>query len=122
MMNIRLLSVSVWSGADGATRDLFHWLSAAIAMPTVAYAGRPFFRSAWRAVRHRRTNMDVPISIGVLIATALSLFETATPGPHAHFDGVVMPPFFLPCGRWPHNLVRVQTGRASCRENGVPYE
>src|SRR3546814_12261450 len=75
MMNIMLLSVSVWSGASGATRDLFHWLSAAIALPTVAYAGLAFFRSAWRAVRHGRTNMDVPITIGVLIATAISIHE-----------------------------------------------
>lgn len=42
-MNIMLLSVSVWSGADGGTRDLFHWLSAVIALPAIAYAGRPFF-------------------------------------------------------------------------------
>src|SRR3546814_3225675 len=75
-------------------------------MPTVAYAGRPFFRSAWRAVRHRRTNMDVPISIGVLIATALRLFETATHGPHAYFDGVVMLLFLLLCGRWLDSVMR----------------
>lgn len=106
MMNIMLLSVSVWSGAEGATRDLFHWLSAMIALPTVAYAGRSFFRSAWRALSHRQTNMDVPISIGVLLVCAISLYETATSGPHAYFDGAVMLLFFLLCGRWLDSVMR----------------
>ena len=99
MMNIMLLSVSVWSGAGGVTRELFHWLSALIALPVVAYAGRPFFASAIMALRYRRTNMDVPISIGVLLATALSLHETVTGGEHAYFDGAVMLLFFLLAGR-----------------------
>lgn len=106
MMNIMLLSVSVWSGATGVTRDLFHWLSALIALPTVAYSGLPFFRSGWTALRHGRTNMDVPISIGVTIATVLSLFETITHGPHAYFDGAVMLLFFLLTGRWLDAVMR----------------
>lgn len=106
MMNIMLLSVSIWSGATGLTRDLFHWLSAMIALPTVAYAGRPFFRSAWAAIRHGRTNMDVPISIGVILATGLSLFETIIHGPHAYFDGAVMLLFFLLTGRMLDSVMR----------------
>lgn len=99
MMNIMLLSVSVWSGAGGATKELFHWLSALIAVPVVAYAGRPFFSSALMALRHRRTNMDVPISIGILLATGLSIYETISGGEHAYFDSAVMLLFFLLAGR-----------------------
>jgi Cu2+-exporting ATPase len=105
-MNIMLLSVSVWSGADGVTRDLFHWLSAGIALPAIAYSGRPFFKSAWTALRHGRTNMDVPISIGVVLASGLSLFETVVHGPHAYFDGAVMLLFFLLAGRWLDSVMR----------------
>ena len=55
-MNVMTLSVSVWSGADGSTRSLFHWLSALIGVPAIAYAGQPFFRSGWKVLKHGRTN------------------------------------------------------------------
>ena len=98
-MNVMLLSVSIWSGADGSTRHMFHWFSAAIGVPAIAYAGQPFFRSAWKALRRGTTNMDVPISIGVVIATALSLYETVRGGEHAWFDGALMLLTFLLAGR-----------------------
>ena len=109
MMNIMLLSVSIWSGAEGATRELFHWLSALIALPVIAYSGRPFFASALMALRHGRTNMDVPISIGVILATALSLYETATGGVHAYFESAVMLLFFLLAGRALDAVMRDKT-------------
>lgn len=98
-MNVMLLSVSIWSGAEGSTKHLFHWLSAMIGVPAIAYAGMPFFTSAWAALRHWRTNMDVPISIGVVTATGLSLYETAMGGQHAWFDGTLMLLLFLLAGR-----------------------
>lgn len=98
-MNVMLMSVSIWSGADGTTRSLFHWISAMIGVPAIIYAGRPFFSSALKALRQGRTNMDVPISIGVTIATGLSLYETLTGGAEAWFDGVLMLLLFLLVGR-----------------------
>lgn len=107
-MNVMLLSVSVWSGAEGSIRDLFHWLSALIAIPAVVYAGRPFFVSAWAALRHGHTNMDVPISIGVVLTTAMSLYETAIHGAHAYFDGALMLLFFLLAGRLLDSMMRAR--------------
>ena len=98
-MNVMLLSVSIWSGAEGATRELFHWLSALIGVPAILYAGRVFYASAWSALRHGRTNMDVPIAIGITLATVLSLYETATGGADAWFDGTLMLLLFLLAGR-----------------------
>ncbi|HZA94101.1 MAG TPA: cation transporter, partial [Gemmatimonadales bacterium] len=61
-MNIMLMSVSVWSGADATSRQAFHLISALLAFPALIYSGRVFYASAWSALRHGRTNMDVPIS------------------------------------------------------------
>ncbi len=111
--NVMLLSVAVWSGEDGsmgdATRALFHWLSAAIALPAVAYAARPFFRSAYAALKAGRTNMDVPISIGVTLACIISLHEAWVGERHTFFDSAITLVFFLLIGRY---LDRRARGRA----------
>ncbi len=102
-MNIMLLSVSVWAGnvsdITPATRDFFHWFSALIALPAAAYAGQPFFENAWRALRARRVNMDVPISLGVVLALGVSLYETAISARDVYFDSAIMLLFFLLAGR-----------------------
>ena len=100
MMNIMLLSVAVWSGAEGPTRDLFHLISAVIAIPTVAFAGQPFFRNAWKAMRAGRMDMDAPISFAILLTLGLSVYETLQSGEHAYFESVVMLIFFLLVGRY----------------------
>ena len=112
-MNVMLLSIAVWSGnvsdMTQVTRDLFHWLSALIALPAAAYAGQPFFHSAWRALRSRQLNMDVPITVGVTLALALSIYETATHSVHAYFDSALMLLFFLLCGRYLDLAMRRKT-------------
>ena len=105
-MNVMLLSISVWSGADAATRDLLHWVSALIALPAIAYAGRPFFVSAWAALSARRLNMDVPISLAVILASIHSVAETASSSAHAYFDAGIMLVFFLLIGRYLEHRTR----------------
>jgi len=100
MMNVMLLSVAVWSGATDATRDLFHWVSAGIALPIVVFSAQPFFRNAWGALRVGHLNMDVPISLAILLAAGMSVFETAMHGEHAYFDAALSLTFFLLAGRY----------------------
>ena len=112
-MNIMLLSVSVWSGEasdiNPETRDFFHWLSALIALPAAAYAGQPFFSSALRGLRARSMNMDVPISLGILLALGMSVFETLAHREHAYFDSAMMLLVFLLFGRVLEQSVKQRT-------------
>ena len=100
-MNVMLLSISVWAGTDMApgTQSLFHWLSALIALPAVAYAGRPFYRGAAMALSAGRLNMDVPISLAVILAAGMSLYQTFARGDAVYFDASVTLLFFLLLGR-----------------------
>ncbi len=112
-MNVMMLSIPVWSGNVSdmlpEQRDFFHWLSALIALPAAAYAGQPFFRSAWRALSAKTTNMDVPISIGVCLALGMSVVETINHAQHAYFDAAIMLLTFLLVGRFLDQNMRRRT-------------
>lgn len=117
--NVMLLSLSIWTGhAEGMaaeTRSLFHWFSALIALPALAWAGRPFFRSALTVLRAGRTNMDVPIALAVTLAAGISLWETVRGGPHAYFDSAIALLFFLLIGRFLDRRARRQARSAAAR-------
>jgi Cu2+-exporting ATPase len=133
-MNIMLISIAVWSGEasdmDPALASAFRWVSALIALPTVAYTGQPFFSSALGALKGRRLNMDVPISLAILLATGMSLYQTLRGGQQVYFDAAVSLLFFLLVGRFldetlrvrargeAQNLVSLQSGMATVIEPG----
>ena len=104
--NVMLLSVSVWSGADAATRDFFHLVSALIALPAVGYSGQVFFRSALKALSAGRLNMDVPIALAILLALLMSLYESLSGGETAYFDAALTLTFFLLIGRFLDEAMR----------------
>ncbi len=117
-MNIMMFSVPVWSGRGEmgeGTRTLLHWVSALIAIPAALYAAQPFFRSAFNALKARRANMDVPISLAVILTLATSIAETLQQGEHAYFDGITMLLFFLLIGRYLDHRLR-ERARTAARD------
>ena len=115
--NIMMVSASVWSGSasdmDASLQTLFHWISALIALPAIAYSGQPFFASAYAALANRRLNMDVPISIGIILATAMSIFQTMRGSDQVYFDAAVTLVFFLLIGRVLDESMRVKSRSAA---------
>jgi Cu2+-exporting ATPase len=116
--NVMMFTVPVWAGFFGqemtpATRETLLWLSALVAAPCAVFAGMPFFKSAWRSLRHGKANMDVPISIGVILTLAVSFSETARGGAHAYFDAAVTLLFLLLIGRYLDHRLRATARSAA---------
>lgn len=109
--NAMIFSVPVWAGLFGqelgpATRTFMQWASAGVGAPCAVFAGMVFFRSAWNALRAGRANMDVPISIGVILTLLVSFQETLLKGRDTYFDAAVTLLFLLLIGRWMDHALR----------------
>ena len=116
--NVMMFSVPVWAGLfgqelDASTRTVMYWLSAIVATPCALYAGWIFFESAWRSLRRGKANMDVPISIGVILTLIVSFSETLQGGRHAYFDAAVTLLFLLLIGRWMDHQLRARAMSAA---------
>jgi Cu2+-exporting ATPase len=103
-MQIMILAVALYAGAftgiETEFEGLFHWLSLVLTLPVLGYSAQPFFRSAWRDLRQKRVGMDVPVSLGLGLAFAGSIWATVSGHGEVYFDSVAMFVFFLLTGRY----------------------
>ena len=71
-------------------RDFLRWVSLFVSTPVFFYAAIPFFTSAWSAIRARQVNMDVPVSVALIITFFASLYATVTGQGETYYDSVSM--------------------------------
>ncbi len=103
MMNLLWISIALYTGADkGEFRSMFHWVGFALATPTLAYSGYPFFKGAWSGLRNLHLGMDLPIAIGASITYLYSLYVTlsGTQAGEVYYDTVVNFLFVILVGRY----------------------
>lgn len=116
-MQVMMIAVALYFGAFSGIEDnfraLFHWLSLGLTLPVLLYSAAPFYRAAWRDLRHRQAGMDVPVALGMSIAFAGSAWTTLTGQGEVYFDSVVMFCFFLLAGRYFELAARKRAAEAS---------
>ncbi len=117
MMQIMMLAVPLWlSDSDAAHGDILQfirWIAGVLTTPVVFYAALPFFRSAWRDLRHRQLGMDVPVSLAIISTYLASMYSVALgTGEHVYFESVAMFVFFLLASRYLETMARQRASQA----------
>ena len=111
-MQAMMYSVAIYFGEYSDMlifqRDFLRWVSLFVSTPVFFYAGVPFFTSAWSAIRARQVNMDVPVSIALVVTFFASLYATITGQGETYFDSVSMFIFFLLAGRYIEHNARLK--------------
>ena len=102
--NIMLLSFPEYLGleqsADQRFFTLFGYLNILLALPVLIYSARDYFVSAFNGLRHRHLNIDVPLSLGMLMLFGRSAWEIFTGTGAGYMDSFAGLVFFLLIGRW----------------------
>lgn len=111
-MQVMMLSISLytgdWSGSELEYQQFFYWVCLLLTLPVILYSAKTFFDPAWRDIKNRRVGMDVPVSLGILLAFTGSAWTTVfNPlAGHVYYDSVVMFVFFLLVGRYLELMAR----------------
>ncbi|HSG98735.1 MAG TPA: heavy metal translocating P-type ATPase metal-binding domain-containing protein, partial [candidate division Zixibacteria bacterium] len=101
--NIMLFSFPEYlSGGAEITPEIsqvFGYGSIALSLPVVGFAALDYFRSAWRGLRRRALNIDLPIALGVSVLFARSVYEILSGAGAGYLDSLAGLVFFLLLGR-----------------------
>ena len=101
--NVMLLSFPEYFQDNGFWLDkykfLFRILMFLFSVPVVVYSARDYFISAYKGLKHKMLNIDVPIVIGILVLFIRSTIEIAFDLGAGFFDSLTGLVFFLLLGR-----------------------
>src|SRR5512139_626176 len=114
MMQVMMFALPLYvahsSGMDPGMREFFRLVSMLVSIPVALYSGWPFYRGAWAALRARGISMDVPVSLGIVLAFVASVWNALTGRGEVYFDSVTMFVFFLGLGRYIEMIARHRAG------------
>ncbi len=102
--NIMMLSMpeylSVFDPFNGDIKVLFTFLSLLLALPVFLYSASDYFSSAYRAIKTRVVNIDLPIALGLTAAFTQSAYEIISSTGLGYLDSLTGLIFFLLIGKW----------------------
>lgn len=102
--NVMFLSFPEYFEVDGFWLDqykgLFRWLMFTFSLPVVFYAGQDYFISAYKGLRSKILNIDVPIALGILVLFTRSTLEIIFDWGTGFFDSLTGLIFFLLLGKF----------------------
>lgn len=79
---------------------VFRWLMFGFSLPVVFYAGRDYFISAYKGLRGKILNINVPIALGILVLFLRSTVEIIFNWGSGFFDSLTGLVFFLLLGKF----------------------
>ncbi len=81
-------------------RTFTAYLSLAVSIPVLLYSASDYLKSAYKALRFRSLNLDVPISLGILALYAQSVYTILSNQGTGYMDSFAGFVFFLLIGKW----------------------
>jgi Cu2+-exporting ATPase len=114
MMQVMMFALPLYvahsSGMDPGMREFFRLVSMLVSIPVALYSGWPFYQGAWHALKARSVSMDVPVTLGIVIAFVASVWNALAGHGEVYFDSVTMFVFFLSLGRYVEMVARHRAG------------